>query len=279
VMRSGTRRERVKWLLGGDNSKVREGVLKNVTKLMFKREKRSDGKMKRRVVRKRVDVLMREKGFKEVMKLRMGGERMSKKAVMKWLNGMDMGDDTVRKWESARAASQAAEQVVMDMMQSSDDVGGSNVSSGGGNGGGSDKNGSDGDNNGNNICNKNSSSNNNSNISNKNISNNRISSNNNNDNINGSSSSASGSSSSSSNSSSNSSRSSNSSSSRSKSSNGCSKSSNGNSSNEGFTVGDVVGTLWGEAEVMKVCKDGDVECKWDGYDGVYTVGGNEVWVV
>ena len=41
----------------------------------------------------------------------------------------------------------------------------------------------------------------------------------------------------------------------------------------------MVGTLWGEAEVMKVCKDGDVECKWDGYDGVYTVGGNEVWVV
>ena len=42
-------------------------------------------------------------------------------------------------------------------------------------------------------------------------------------------------------------------------------------------VGDQVGTRWGQAEVVKVHGDGDIECKWDGYDGVFTVGLEEVY--
>jgi hypothetical protein len=44
-------------------------------------------------------------------------------------------------------------------------------------------------------------------------------------------------------------------------------------------VGDRVRTEWGDAKVSVVYEDGDVGCVWKGWEDVYTVGRNDVWVV
>ena len=46
----------------------------------------------------------------------------------------------------------------------------------------------------------------------------------------------------------------------------------------GMRVGDMMYTRWGEAVVRKVHEDGDVECEWKGYDGVFTLTVPEVTV-
>ena len=43
--------------------------------------------------------------------------------------------------------------------------------------------------------------------------------------------------------------------------------------------GDRVGTRWGEAVVVKVHGDGDVECEWKGWEGRYCLWKNELYVL
>jgi len=46
----------------------------------------------------------------------------------------------------------------------------------------------------------------------------------------------------------------------------------------GMGVGDMIYTKWGQSAVSKVHEDGDVECEWEGYDGVFTMTVPEVRV-
>lgn len=121
LVRGKGRREMVECLLKGGGRKVRDGVMKGVTGLMYMREKEGDGgDWDKKVGRKRIHELVGDKSFREVMKVRMKvGGKVTTEKVEKWMRKRAGGEMGRRKecvrWECAREAGRKAAEKVENM--------------------------------------------------------------------------------------------------------------------------------------------------------------------
>jgi len=135
VMMGWSRRERVEWLLKGGKKKMRMGVMRRATWLLFRREKEGEGRSQavkdKKESEKSLKMLLAEKSFREVMKVKVGGEgRMTKKKVVTWMKDRKKLNGECKRWERLKLVGEETAMEVQKMIDRNSNGNGNGNSSG-----------------------------------------------------------------------------------------------------------------------------------------------------